>query len=936
MIFYLFLLIGLAVPIFAQTTYTISSSLTFNQPAAEGDSGTSLGDTLTVTINPPRPQALGMLINDDGTAVQGVEGEDDYFMTPDGISLFSGTFFFSPDQTDFKFRIQVRGDQIDEPDETAILNLSLGNTPPANVIISSTAGSVTFTIRDDDPTIVSLARTGRTGAVSEGETVEFTVILGRSLIAGEIIDVPLVIAGTGVTNADWNLTAKTGTGLNTGVTLSGTDTATPQVRFSGAGADTATLVLTPVVDGITDTDEFIVALGPDGDVTNGFDQTSLGTNVGGGANPNPSGSRSIFLIVVNNTPPPAAPTGLIATAGDRQVTLNWTDPGNGIIDNWQYRQKAGSGSFGSWTDIPNSTATTTRHTVTGLTAGTEYTFEVRAVAGTANSPSSNQAMATPFRPEVTITGGTAVTEGTAAVFTVSASPVPASNLTVNLSVADAPHADFVDTSNEGSGKSVTVRAGQATANFTIPTTGGDSETTDEPSGNLTVTVDTGTDYTVGSSNAATVKVTDNDPTTVVLTTPDATATEGSTSDRATFRLTLNRALRSGERLQVPLGFSGGTLDTDFTLSLSGSPAGVTLSDSTVTFSGGGGSNAAAATVAEVLLSASQDDDTADETVTVSIPSGTAFTPRLTATGLDGGATGSRTGDGQITLIDNTPEKPVNLTAIAGDGQVSLNWTDPNNSNITGYQFQQKEGSGDYGNWTIILGSTAATVSHTVTGLTNGTVYTLRIRAVAGTTNGVVSEEVTVTPVAPQITITAVTSPVTEGTDAVFTISASPTPASNLMVNLTVTEAAGSDFVASGDEGIKTVTIPAASGSATYTVATMNDDTDEENGSVTVTVANGSGYTVGSTASATVMMNDDDEEETLLGAENTEEAVIFPNPSGRYLEVQSPIGGMFKILSLSGKSLLEGSTNTKVDITFLQSGLYLVQLPDGRLLKFVRE
>ncbi|MDE0472413.1 MAG: T9SS type A sorting domain-containing protein, partial [Ekhidna sp.] len=64
--------------------------------------------------------------------------------------------------------------------------------------------------------------------------------------------------------------------------------------------------------------------------------------------------------------------------------------------------------------------------------------------------------------------------------------------------------------------------------------------------------------------------------------------------------------------------------------------------------------------------------------------------------------------------------------------------------------------------------------------------------------------------------------------------------------------------------------------------------------------------------------------------------IFPNPSGRYLEVRSPVGGIFKILSLNGKPLLEGFTNIRLDITSLQSGLYLVQLPDGRLLKFVRE
>ena len=75
---------------------------------------------------------------------------------------------------------------------------------------------------------------------------------------------------------------------------------------------------------------------------------------------------------------------------------------------------------------------------------------------------------------------------------------------------------------------------------------------------------------------------------------------------------------------------------------------------------------------------------------------------------------------------------------------------------------------------------------------------------------------------------------------------------------------------------------------------------------------------------------------LSAAEDAEEAVIFPNPSGRYLEVRSSVRGTFQILSLSGKTLLKGTVNTRVDITSLRGGLYLVQLPDGRLLKFVKE
>ncbi|MDE0470415.1 MAG: putative Ig domain-containing protein, partial [Ekhidna sp.] len=100
--------------------------------------------------------------------------------------------------------------------------------------------------------------------------------------------------------------------------------------------------------------------------------------------------------------------------------------------------------------------------------------------------------------------------------------------------------------------------------------------------------------------------------------------------------------------------------------------------------------------------------------------------------------------------------------------------------------------------------------------------------------------------------------------------------------------------------------------------------------VKVTATDGNGGTVSDSFDITV------QERGPLGADDAAEAVVFPNPSGRYLEVRSPAEGIFKILSLSGKPLLEGATNTRIDITSLRGGLYLVQLPDGRLLKFIKK
>ena len=82
--------------------------------------------------------------------------------------------------------------------------------------------------------------------------------------------------------------------------------------------------------------------------------------------------------------PPAAPTGLQLSDYDRRVTLTWDDPINDQIDRYQYQQSTDFDLGGvtwpsGWTTIPNSGATTTTHTVTGLTNGTRYTFRIRAV-----------------------------------------------------------------------------------------------------------------------------------------------------------------------------------------------------------------------------------------------------------------------------------------------------------------------------------------------------------------------------------------------------------------------------------------------------------------------------------------------------------------------------------------------------------------------------
>ena len=177
---------------------------------------------------------------------------------------------------------------------------------------------------------------------------------------------------------------------------------------------------------------------------------------------------------------------------------------------------------------------------------------------------------------------------------------------------------------------------------------------------------------------------------------------------------------------------------------------------------------------------------------------------------------------------------------------------------------------------------------------------------------------------PMITSAAAVS-VPEGTTTVLTVTATDADAGTI---LTYSISGGTDralFSINRTSGALTFTtapdfeaLGSTNNSNVYEVAiTASDGTNNAMQTITITVTN-------------------DPSDDILGFSQAEETIIFPNPSGRYLEVRSLIGGTFKILSLSGKPLLKGPTNTRVDITSLCSGLYLVQLPDGRLLKFVRE
>ena len=92
------------------------------------------------------------------------------------------------------------------------------------------------------------------------------------------------------------------------------------------------------------------------------------------------------------------------------------------------------------------------------------------------------------------------------------------------------------------------------------------------------------------------------------------------------------------------------------------------------------------------------------------------------------------------FAQSVPAAPTNLAGATASGQVKLGWDDPGDSSISSYDYRvgttATDGTTTWSpDWTSIAGSDATTVSHTATGLADGTSYTFQVRAVNTTGPG---------------------------------------------------------------------------------------------------------------------------------------------------------------------------------------------------------
>ena len=808
-------------------------------------------------VTPPAGRDIPLHFTLGGTATRGTTGDWDYYIRDFPIVVPAGT---SVHHISIHLSSVNGGYAVDEPDETVVLTLDTSRLP--SWVTEGAITVNTLTIHDADPTVVSLARTG-TGAVREGATVEFTVSLGRALVAGEVVGVPLAVSGTGVTPADWSLALKAGAGLNTGVTLSRADTATPRLRFADEGAETATLELVPVDEGVDEGGEtYTVALGPDGTGANGFDHPDLGTNLGRiGADPHPTRNRFAVAVregggvplpvltlaggpavtegtaatfTVTATPAPAAGETLLVNIGVEDAPgadflAAAVEGGNGV---WEFAGGAATRTF---------TLATVPDDAVEPSGPVKVTIRPRPGTYTVGDPASasvtvNDDDGTAAVPTVTVSAGAAVTEGGDAEFTVTASPAPTADLTVNLTVSDDATGDFVASADEGA-KEVIIRANRASATFTVATV---DDETDEADGAVRISIAasqaTPADYAVGDPASASVTVRDDDVTIQTVT----VSAGGAVTEGGDAQFTLTAAPAPAADLTVNFTVDDGMADDFIAPGDEGSKTAVIP--------------AGAVSVAWTVATVDDQTDEADGAVTLTIQDSGGYVAGSPAsatvpvkddddpvvTVAAGGAV-TEGGDALFTLTAvRAPAAPLAVSVtVAADGEYGV---------AAGRRTVSIPTTGS-----AVL--TLATTDDEADELDGGVTVTVthgrgyRPGDPASATVAVRDDD------EPVVTIAARAASVTEGDDARFAVTADRSPARALTVALIVSETGAGDHVAAASEGPASVTLASGATGATFALATEYDGVDEPDSVAVVTVQAGGGYAVGSPASASVTVRD---------------------------------------------------------------------------------
>ena len=808
--------------------------LTIDSPrVVEGDSGgTNLN--FSVRLSPASTNIVSVSFSETGggTATRGTDFDR---LTP-------GSTTFQPGQTGPKgITVRVRGDTVQEADETVILELRF---PQGGATIENGRGVGTIVDDEDSPTISIDSPT-----VTEGDSgttnLDFTVSLsGRS---------PNTI------HLDFNV----GTGTATKEAIQGLRSNTDYRLVDGSltfapGETTKTVRTTVFGDTKDEPDETVVVtlsgvIGG-GIITNG---TGIGTITDDDAPPTISiGSASV--AEGDSGSADLTYTVTLSTASGRAITVGYEDEGSGTATSGTDYTAITAGSLTFAED-----ETTKDLTVAVLGDALDEPDETVLVqlkdpanASLATATGTGTITDDDPTPSLSIDSPT-ITEGdtgsTDLTFTVTLSAASGREVTVDYEDTGDGTATSATDYDALTAGTLTFSAGETTKEITV-TVNGDLD--DEPDETVEIELSGAANATLGTATG-TGTITDDEatPAVTLALSPTEIPENGGSS---TVTATLDVVSSADTTITVAAEAGANTDGSDFTLS----------SARTLTI-------AAGATTSTGTVTISAEDDAADEANKIVRVTGTATNsvgvtqpPEVTLTIVDD--------DGQSGVYLDSP------SVTEGDsGQTTLTFTvrvSPASPTPVTVEYADA-GAGtatagaDYGAVTagslsFAANDTSRTVAVTVVGDTLDEHDETVVLTLSNPTNaslGTATGAGTITDDDDPPTLTLSSPSVNEGdvgsVNLTYTVTLSAVSGRSVTVDYadtgTGTATAGTDYAtASG-----TLTIPAGSLSGTFALAVFGDGRDEANETVVMELRNADGATI-ATGTGTGTITDDDGQPTL--------------------------------------------------------------------------
>ena len=482
-------------------------------------------------------------------------------------------------------------------------------------------------------------------------------------------------------------------------------------------------------------------------------------------------------VAATPRPVPGKPTGFRTEAGNTQVRLLWSDPNDSSITSWQYKFRT-AGAYGTWTDIPGGSAATVRHTVTGLANDTAHAFRIRALNGSGAGPESEEKSATPKAAPPAKPTGFQVQAGDGELLLAWDDPDDASiqGWQYRSRKSDGQFGALWNNIPGSGAKTVrhTVTGLENGAVYTFKIravnafTGYESEEVSATPRSLRPAAPAGLNARPGDAEVALAWDDPGDPTIsgwqyAVRTTgafSEWTDIPGSAASTTAHTVTgLENGVEYGFKLRAVNEHGGGVESGEVSatpVAIPAKPSGLTATpgDAEVALAWDNPNDPTVAGWQYKATAAGENGNWADvpgsgaETaghIVTGLKNGVAYRFRVRARNASG--VGPESDEAAATPVP-VPAKPAGFAARAGDGKAVLQWDDPDDPTITGWEYSQRHADGDYeAGWITMSGSGAMTAQHAVTGLKNGVAYVFKIRAVNASGDGAESDEATATPVA---------------------------------------------------------------------------------------------------------------------------------------------------------------------------------------------